>query len=320
MRLYAAPMQGVTTHRFRALHAELFGGIDRYYTPFFSPTGEHRVTERDRRDLTPEHNDLQRVVPQIMAKRPEDFLWAAELLRGMGYGEVNLNLGCPSGTVTGKGKGAGLLRDPAALAVFLETVYDGLPDFPVSVKTRLGFREEDEFDVLLAVYNRFPIAELTIHARVREDFYKRPVRLEAFARALPNVKAPVCYNGDLVTAADVAAFQDRFPAVEAVMLGRGLIADPALGRKLRGGPPASREEIGAFTRRLYEGYRADYGDDNPTAQRMKELWFFLVRLFGDNDKLAKKMRRAAHPWEYEAAEAEILGSLPLLTEPVGVLD
>ena len=122
-------MQGVTTHRFRALHAELFGGVDRYYTPFFSPTGEHRVTERDRRDLTPEHNDLARVVPQIMAKRPEDFLWAAELLRGMGYGEVNLNLGCPSGTVTGKGKGAGLLRDPAALAVFLETVYGALPDF-----------------------------------------------------------------------------------------------------------------------------------------------------------------------------------------------
>ncbi|MDY3280898.1 tRNA dihydrouridine synthase [Dysosmobacter sp.] len=319
MRLYAAPMQGVTTHRFRALHAELFGGIDRYYTPFFSPTGEHRVTERDRRDLTPEHNDLARVVPQIMARRPEDFLWAAELLRGMGYREVNLNLGCPSGTVTGKGKGAGLLRDPAALAVFFETVYGALPDFPVSVKTRLGFREEDEFDGLLAVYNRFPIAELTIHARVREDFYKRPARLEAFARALPRVQAPVCYNGDLVTAADVTAFQDRFPAVEAVMLGRGLIADPALGRKLRGGPTASREEIAAFTRRLYEGYRADYGDDNPAAQRMKELWFFLIRLFGENEKLAKKMRRAAHPWEYEAAEAEILRDLPLLPEPRGVL-
>ena len=104
------------------------------------------------------------------------------------------------------------------------------------------------------------------------------------------------------------------------MLGRGIIADPALGRKLHGGPPASREEIAEFTQRLYEGYRADYGDDNPAAQRMKELWFFLVRLFGDNEKLAKKMRRAAHPWEYQAAEAEILGSLPLLEEPVGVLD
>ena len=104
------------------------------------------------------------------------------------------------------------------------------------------------------------------------------------------------------------------------MLGRGLIADPALGRKLRGGPPASRDEIAAFTRRLYEGYRADYGDDNPAAQRMKELWFFLIRLFGDNGKLDKKMRRATRPWEYQAAEAEILRDLPLLAEPVGVLD
>ena len=101
MRYYAAPMQGITTWLWRRLHQEMFGGVEKYYTPFFSPTGEHRVTERDRRDLTPENNDLARVIPQIMARRPEDFLWAAELLRDMGYGEVNLNQGCPSGTVTG---------------------------------------------------------------------------------------------------------------------------------------------------------------------------------------------------------------------------
>ena len=320
MRLYAAPLQGITTHRYRALHAEMFGGIDRYYTPFFSPPGEHRMTERERRDLTPENNDLRRVVPQIMARRPADFIWAAELLRDMGYGEVNLNLGCPSGTVTGKGKGAGMLRDTAELRDFLQEVYAALPQLPISIKTRLGFREEEEFGPLLALYNAVPAAELIVHPRVREDFYKRPVRREVFARYLPEVKAPVCYNGDLVTVADIRDFHDRFPTVEAVMLGRGLMADPALGRKLAGGPPATREELMAFLTRLYEGYKADYGDANPATQRMKEQWFYLIQLFEGGEKYAKKMCRVRKPWEYEELERGIFRDLSLRQESRGVLD
>ena len=235
MRIDAAPLQGITTYIYRRAHAEIFGGVDRYFMPFLSPAAEHIITDRELRDILPAHNRGIDAVPQVMTRKAEDFLWAAGELAAMGYREINLNLGCPSGTVTAKGKGAGFLTDPAGLdAFFAEVFRAGMPaGTNLTVKTRLGMKDEGEFPALLEIYNRYPIGELTIHPRIREDFYKRPVRRDAFAAALADCRLPVCYNGDIVTAADAAAVRERFPTVDAWMLGRGLIADPALARKIR---------------------------------------------------------------------------------------
>ena len=211
-----------------------------------------------------------------------------------------------------KGKGAGFLAHPEELDAFFSRVFSEAPPIRISVKTRLGIREPEEFERLLEIYNRYPITELTIHPRVQKDFYKLPVRTESFAAALGKCRNPVCYNGDLAAAADCAAFSARFPSVEAMMLGRGMIADPALLRKLRGGPPASREEIAAFTDALYEGYRQAYGSAGPAAQRMKELWFYLLRLFADSEKYAGRMRRLSSPREYESLAERIFRDLTLL--------
>ena len=313
MRIDAAPLQGITTYIFRRAHAEIFGGVDRYYMPFFSPAAEHLITDRELRDITPENNRGVTAIPQVMTRKAGDFLWAAEELAAMGYREINLNLGCPSGTVTAKGKGSGFLADPSGLDDFFEEIFRvGMPcDTVLTVKTRLGMKSEAEFPALLEIYNSYPIAELTIHPRVRDDFYKRPVRREAFAAALPECRLPLCYNGDLMTTADVDRLRADFPAVEAIMLGRGLIADPALARKLRGGAPASREELERFTNRLYREYQAAYGGRGQAAQRMKELWYHLIRLFDDNDKYNKKMRRLSRPEEYEQIEAGIYRDLQL---------
>ena len=313
MRIDAAPLQGITTYIYRRAHADIFGGVDRYFMPFFSPSAEHIITDREMRDIAPENNRGVEAVPQIMTRRAEDFLWAAEELAAMGYREMNLNLGCPSGTVTAKGKGAGFLADPAGLDDFFEAVFRaGMPAGTVlTVKTRLGMKSEEEFPALLEIYNSWPIAELTIHPRIRGDFYKRPVRMEAFAAALPLCRLPVCYNGDLMTPVDVERLLAMFPETRAIMLGRGLIADPALGRKLRGGPPASREELERFTRRLYREYQEAYGGRGQAAQRMKELWYHLIRLFEDSDKYNKKMRRLSHPEEYEQLESGIYRDLQL---------
>lgn len=315
MRLYAAPLQGITTRLFRRLHAAVFGGVDRYFTPFFSPAPEHIMTEKDRRELEPEAGLT--AIPQIMARRPADFLWAAEALCAMGYREVNLNLGCPSGTVTAKGKGAGFLLRPEELSDFLSEICEA-PPCPVSIKTRLGYRDPSEFPRLAEIYSRFPVKELTVHPRVRQDFYKGPLRLEAFAAALPALPMPVCYNGDLVTCSDLKAMEARFPTLCALMVGRGLIADPALGRKAAGGPPASREELVYFTDELYRGYRDAFGP-GPAAQRMKELWYYLIRLFDGGEKLGKKLRRMSKPWEYPPLAAEVLETLPLRQDAAGPL-
>lgn len=304
------PLEGITTFLFRNVHHRLFGGAERYFMPFFSPAAEHLLTARELRDLDPANNRAPGLVPQVMTRRAEDFLWAAEQVKDLGYDQVNLNLGCPSGTVTAKGKGSGFLARPEELERFFDQVFAKTP-LPVSVKTRLGIREAEEFWPLLELFNRYPLAELIIHPRVQKEFYKGSVHREVLARALAESRNPVCYNGDLVTVEDCEALAAEFPQVRAVMIGRGVPADPALPRKLRGGPAASREELKTFTEELYEGYCSVYGQAGPAAQRMKELWFYLIRLFEGGDKLAKAMRRLRHPREYEQLASEIFQQLPL---------
>lgn len=313
-----APLDGITRSVFRRVWYRWFGGADRIFVPFFSPTHHHIVTPRDLREITREGAEDLPLVPQVMSRLAPDFLWAAEVLEDLGYTEVNLNLGCPSGTVTAKGKGSGFLARPEELDAFFEEVFAKIR-LPVSVKTRLGYQTPEEFPRLLEIFNRYPIACLTIHARVRPEKYKGPLHMDVFAQALAESKNPVCYNGDLQTVAGVRAFEDRFPQAEAVMIGRGGVADPALFRKLRGGSPATREELQAFTQELYREYQAFYGQVGTAAQRMREVWFYLIHLFEDADRLNRPMRRFKNPGEYEAAEAAIFQELELRQDAQGVL-
>lgn len=311
-----APLDGITKRVFRRVWHAHFGGADRYFIPFISPTDQHILTPRDRREV--ENPEGLPQVPQIMAKRAEDFVWAAETLADMGYGEVNLNLGCPSGTVTAKGKGSGLLADPDRLDRFLDGVFSRAP-VPVSVKTRLGYQQPEEFPRLLEIFNRYPIACLTIHPRVRPEKYRGQVHLDSFALAMAESKNPVCYNGDLVSVPGVRALEARFSNLGAAMIGRGAIADPALFRRLRGGPAATREELRTFTEELYQAYQDFYGQAAPASQRMKEVWFYLIHLFEGGERLGGRMRRSRGAKAYEELEAQIFQELALLDEPLGEL-
>ena len=317
-RMDFAPLDGITRAVYRRVWHKYFGGVDRYFIPFFSPTDQHILTDRDRREVGPENNAGLPAVPQVMTCRAADFLWAAELAADMGYTEVNLNLGCPSGTVTAKGKGSGFLAKPAELDRFFDQVFSKVK-LPVSVKTRLGISDPAEFEALMDIYDRYPIACLTIHPWVQKEKYRGQVHLEEFARALERSRNPVCYNGDLRTVEEVRTLEDRFPAVEAVMIGRGAVADPALPRKLRGGSAATKEELQAFMQELYREYQAFYGQVGTAAQRMREVWFYLIHLFEDADRLNKKMRRFKNPGEYEAAEAAIFRELTLRDHSEGDL-
>ena len=313
MEAECAPLEGITTLWYRRAHWKRFGGAARYYTPFLSPTREHCFTKRELREILPEHNAGLPLVPQLLTRSAEDFLWAASALGDMGYREVNLNLGCPSGTVCAKGKGAGFLAAPEELDRFLAEVFARCP-VAVSVKTRLGTEGPAEFDRLLEIFNQYPIARLILHPRVRRDQYRGRPRLEAFRLAAGRSRAPVCYNGDLCTAVDGAAFQARFSQVETVMLGRGLTGDPALARKLAGGPPASRAELEDFTGELYEAYAQGYGSRHSAVPRMKELWSFLICLFRDGGKHAKAIRKAKSPAEYEDRAAAVFRELELAAD------
>mgnify|MGYP002569380315 CR=1 FL=1 len=310
MYYYFAPMEGVTGRLFRRTHFRFFSGVDKYFLPFVSPGKDRVFSRRDMRELTPEADVRVPEVPQLLTCQAEDFLWAAELLGDLGYREVNLNLGCPSGTVTAKGKGSGFLRDPEGLDRFLEQIFSR-SKVAISIKTRVGYQSPEEFEGLLACFGRYPCAELIVHPRVRSDFYKGGVRLETFALAAERSTAPLCYNGDLTTAGEIGTFRQRFPTVERVMLGRGLVGDPALAAKAKGDPAADREGLRRFHDALYEGYAEAFGSRHNAMLRMKELWFYLIWLFEGQERLSKALKKARTPDEYEARVADIFAELPL---------
>lgn len=309
--IHVAPMEGLTGHVWRRVHARHFGAADSYWIPFVTPTREPGFTDRQMRDLDPAVNKGFRAVPQLLTRRPQDFVWAARALGEMGYDEVNLNLGCPAGTVVAKGKGSGFLREPEALDDFLAAIFSesGLP--PISVKTRVGFANEDEFDRLVSIYNRYPMKSLTVHPRLKSDQYKGSVRLPTLDRLYPSLSMPVIYNGDIVTPDDALAMSRRYPSLDALMIGRGLIADPALSRKLKGGPGATREELRTFTEDLYESFATAFGSRKNAMMRMKEYWFYQLNLFENSEKPGKAIFKSKTFEDFSAAQQTVFDTLPL---------
>ena len=305
MRYYFAPMEGLTDSIYRRLHHKYFPGVDRYYMPFLSPTIHRQLTHKEDRELPLADSVPFAAVPQVLTKVPEDFLWAAEVCRDRGYDEVNLNIGCPSGTVVSKGKGSGMLRDAAALDKFLEAVFAASP-LPISVKTRLGLEKREEFPGILEALNRYPIKELTIHPRVRKQFYDGTVDMEMFDYAVRNSVNPLCYNGDILSLEQAAVLQETYPQIQSVMIGRGLIADPGM---LSGG--TDKAALEGFMNELMAVYEVEFGGSRNAIFRLKENWGFLHSRFEGCDKLWKRLRKTTDAAEFKSISAEIFHTLPL---------
>ena len=299
-----APMEGISDAVYRKIHREFFPGIDRYYTPFLSPNQNRKFSTKELREILPEWNAGTPLVPQLLCRDPQDFLWAAGEIAELGYPEVNLNLGCPSGTVTAKKKGAGLLGDPDELDQFLDIVCRAIP-IKLSVKTRLGMAEPDEFYRILRIYNRYPICEVIIHPRTRPEFYKEgTIHREYYGYALEHSRCPVCYTGDLRTAEDVEALKAEYPAAESVMIGRGLVENPALVREILTGEKLTKDEVFRFHEALFEAYTEAFGGVQNAVPRMKEIWTYLIRWFADAEKVEKALRKATRKEDFSTAVAQ----------------
>lgn len=296
-QFYFAPLEGITTYIYRNLHHQWFGGMDKYFTPFVSPTSNRDFKSRAKKDVIPEHNRDIPVVPQILSNRSDEFLYTAERLAEYGYTEINLNLGCPSGTVVSKGRGSGFLTDLGGMDRFLYDIYENCP-VPLSVKTRIGRYEPEEFTEILKIYNKYPIHELTIHPRVRDDFYKNIPNWDVFEYALEHSVNPVCYNGDLCTIEDYERFCERFPTVDRIMIGRGLIGNPGLVHEIQTGEPVRLEEVSGFMWALKEAYQECMAD-NPVLFKMKEIWVYLAELYPQGERLWKKIKKARRLSDYE---------------------
>ena len=310
MRIYFAPLEGITGYIFRNAYSGIYGHIDKFFAPFISPSEKCPMTPRERKDVDPENNRGICLVPQILTCRSEHFIEASKELHQMGYTEVNLNLGCPSGTVCAKGKGAAFLPETIALKKFLDDIYSyaASDDMKISIKTRLGYFDPDEFYDLVDIFNDFPVSELIVHPRIRSDFYKWEPRKEYFAYALEHSRCPLVYNGNIFTAEDYDALTGTFGReIDTIMSGRGLVSDPSLADKLRGS--ASDTDFVKFRRlhdTLYHEYQKVMSPDINVLHKMRELWSYWQTLFDVSERDFKRIVKAKKYAEYEDIVYQIM--------------
>ena len=294
MNLYYAPLEGITGYVYRNTFHKIFKpNIDKYFSPFISPGVNQPLTPKELRDIHPDNNVGLTLIPQILANNPDDFLLASTYIKDLGYNEVNLNLGCPSGTVVAKGKGSGLLADTDKLLRMLDKIYEKI-DMEVSIKTRIGKDDPEEFPLLLEIFNRFPVKELIIHPRIRTDFYKNTPNMEMFELAYNESKNPVCYNGDVTTVEGFEKVKEKYPNMTAVMIGRGFLKSPMLANKING-EDIDLGKVKQFHDELLSGYEEVMSGEKPVLFKMKEIWCYMMDLYSDVEgieKHAKKIRKA----------------------------
>ena len=317
-----APLDGITKIVFRQVCSQFFGGVDRYFIPFFSPTPHHLMTPRDLREVDYIHNANLLSVPQVMTKNADDFLWACDVLKDMGYTEVNLNLGCPSGTVVARNRGAGFLGTPRELEDFLDEIFEKCP-LEISIKTRIGMDYMDEWAPLLKIYQKFPMKELIIHPRLQKEGYKGTPHLEAFAEAVEALQCPLCYNGDITSPESLTQILTKLPSIDTVMIGRGILQNPGLLQELKATStesvalPSCEERLAVlkeFHTSLLTGYQEIMSGDTNTLYKMKDLWTFLSHSFESPDKYVKKIRKATDASDYKLAVNALFRECALKSE------
>lgn len=303
MELYLAPLEGITTYTYRNAHAEYFGDCDAYYAPFIVPTENERLSLKSLRDIKPVNNKVK-LIPQVMCSSPSAFREFARKIKEIGYDEVNVNLGCPSGTVIHKSRGAGALKDTDSLDKLLSGIFD-TTDIKISLKTRTGFYSHDEFENLISIYRKYPVSKLIVHPRVREEYYRGTPNLESFLIAYEVFGEKTCYNGNIYSVSDFNRIKEKFPETGSVMVGRGCITNPAIFREIKGGKKLSTDELIKFSNLLETRYLELFKSEVNTLRKLKEVWMYSIENYPEEKKIAKAIKKSTKLTEFNNAINEL---------------
>lgn len=288
-KIFAAPLQGYTETAWRNAHHNAFGGIDAYYTPFVRlEKGE--IRNKDRRETQPESDTTDCLVPQILASEPEEFRRLTDYLVTLGYREIDINWGCPFPPVALKAKGSGILPHPDKIEALVNEMRN-YAEIRFTAKMRLGWQSADEWQQLLPILNDSPMQHITLHPRIGKQQYKGNVDLGMFQQFYDECRLPLVYNGDLCTLEDIRQLHIRFPKLKGIMLGRGLLTDPALALEYRNGQAIDNRELLDRTADMLRQIRDQYsktieGGDAQLLQKLKTAWEYLL------PDLDKKLRKA----------------------------
>ncbi|MCR5213101.1 MAG: tRNA-dihydrouridine synthase family protein [Eubacterium sp.] len=326
MKILLAPLEGITTYIYRNALNKYYGGIDRYYTPFLTAT---HLKGREKRDVLPDNNPGIDLVPQILANEADTFLKITYQLSLLGYREVNLNLGCPSGTVISKNRGAGFLQEPKDLYNFLDDVIDKMEGISLSIKTRIGMEFLSEWEDLMNVYKDFPLSEIIIHPRLRNEFYNGNVHIDQFLRAFDIIpeSTNIIYNGDINSISHLIQVLNAIKEVNpdyierdnfSIMVGRGIIRNPELGsilskaeipdlldpinKEINSSLPkiTDKKKFKAFINEITENYQDEMSNEKHVVMKMKELWIYFADGLRLDPKLLKEILKTSRLAEYKS--------------------
>lgn len=316
VKIELAPMEGITTYIYRNAISKFYGGVDTFFSPFIS-THEHKeLNFKEKKEILPDNNIGYTLIPQVLTADADEFLYTAGQISQYGYDHINLNFGCPSGTVTAKGKGSGALVNTDKLERLLDEIFSRT-SLKISVKTRMGYSDYSEWERIFSIYEKFPLEELIVHARVREDFYNGCANVDALAKSFDdfnsrtgntNVKVKLSYNGDIYTASDYLKICERMPYLSACMIGRGAISNPALPAQIKnskadGNMCDDMKRFKDFNYYLIEKYSEIMPGEKNTLFKLKELWVYMIKSFEESEleskKLLKSIRKCNSLKEYE---------------------
>ena len=317
VRLSLGPFQGITDAPFRNVFKRHFGGIDKFYTPFF--TGIHKEDHAKNlqgEEIDPKCNDIETLTPQILSTDAEEILRFAKQCKELGYKEINLNMGCPFPRVANKKRGCGLLPYPDMVEAMFERIFEQI-DIKFSVKCRLGYFSPDEIEAIIPVFNKFPLSELIIHPRIGKQLYKGDADVERFKELIPYINAPLVYNGDIFSVESFGRINEMVQPINQYMLGRGILMNPFLAEEIRGGAwnaPERTERMHAYVMDLYEDRLCHAGGSPKVLGRMKELWSYLMYSFEEPQMVWRKIKKLNSLKEYEDAVDYIFMSILLSSE------
>lgn len=306
--LYMAPMQGFTEYPLRNAFTAAGVAVDGFVAPFVDAHEFARGKARKLKDLAADNNSTISLSPQLLGSNPDELVMLAGWFQELGYKSISLNMGCPYPMVAQKGAGSGLIAQPDSVDLILSKLHTSFPDLSLSVKTRLGYTDPSELELLIPVLNRYKLAEVVVHPRIGKQLYKGDVDLEAFDKVASLIEAPLCYNGDILLLSDFKQRQQRYPSIHRWMIGRGALQNPLLFAEIRSGVESSDEEklkvIETIHDELFRHYVGVLSGDSHLLKKIKPFWEYFGAGFPDRRKLLKKINKATKSEHYRLAVIE----------------
>ena len=305
-KIYIAPVQGHTDAAWRHFHHKIYGGAPLYFTPFIRcERGEFR--QHDLKDFTSPLNEGLELEPQVIFRDMEELDMLVGGLAGRGATRINLNMGCPFPLQTGKGRGAGFLARPEEAAKIPALLQGKYPDISFSVKMRLGMEKPDEWKEIIGTLNEMPLRFVSVHPRVGRQQYGGELHFEQFEALLEASRNPVVFNGELRTPADIAGVVERYPAIEGVMLARGVLGRPSLAAEAAEGREWSREERIAKMKEMHMQLMRHYSEtlcgDTQILGKIKPFWEYAEEEIGR--KAWKAIKKSTTMPKYRTAVAMV---------------